>query len=380
MGKKRPPYRKIKKLEQYDHKIADRFYAETGESMFNDEAGRWESRIPYGKYEGRILKTEEHPTFDKTLAGEKEAGMQFYKKFGKLYSFPEDPGLLYKPYTPMKHKSLPSRKASDPMPKYFLGGPMFDMNSPTNQTLQNASPLIGMTGQLMGGGNSVGGGMLSGAAAGASLGLPGMIGGGIIGAVGSLFNKKKEEERKQRERENRKIAMRQSRLSSDQSRLGTFPSEGVEAANYFAADGGFIMPDYEAEGGEVLEDPGQNAQAFTGVLEGLSSDMQKLNGLPHSQGGMEMSGGEFMYTKRWKGTPQLIEDLYNTTGIKFKRDTYAGLAETIGRKKGQVEQKLDSYDPASLNTANMMLERLEEGLELVKAEQEYRKMDKEYAA
>jgi hypothetical protein len=94
---------------------------------------------------------------------------------------------------------------------------------------------------------------------------------------------------------------------------------------------------------------------------------------------MDMEGGEFVYTKRWKSSPQLVEDLYNTTGIKFKKDTYAGLAETIGRKKGQVEQKLDSHDPASLNTANMMLERLEEGLELVKSEQEYRKMDKEYA-
>jgi hypothetical protein len=309
------------------------------------------------------------------------------------------PQLAYGGFAP---KRKPCSKCDKP--KFFLGGLLgggqnngsgfFNMNSATNQNITGAAGGIGAIGGLAGGligGSKFGetgvgsalSGALSGAGAGASLGLPGMIGGALIGGIGSLIGRKKrkEEEEKQKalELEQKQTMMTANRYESDTGTLGTFPTEGVEAASYFAADGGMIMPEYEAEGGEVLEDPNQNAQAFSGYLEGLSSDMQKLNGMPHSQGGMDMEGGEFVYTKRWKSSPQLVEDLYNTTGIKFKKDTYAGLAETIGRKKGQVEQKLDSHDPASLNTANMMLERLEEGLELVKSEQEYRKMDKEYA-
>ncbi len=57
-----------------------------------DKTGHWPSRVGSGEQEGLILKSETHPTFDKTILGEAAAGNVFYrnKKDGKLYSFPPD--------------------------------------------------------------------------------------------------------------------------------------------------------------------------------------------------------------------------------------------------------------------------------------------------
>lgn len=48
--------------------------------------GHWPSRVGRGPDEGRILKHPRHETIGKTVAGEKEAGMQFYRKGTKLFS------------------------------------------------------------------------------------------------------------------------------------------------------------------------------------------------------------------------------------------------------------------------------------------------------
>jgi hypothetical protein len=63
------------------------------------EDGHWASRIPNGPNRGMILKKPHHPTFHKTLKGEKAAGMKWFYRpdNGRYYTFPdgEDPGEEY---------------------------------------------------------------------------------------------------------------------------------------------------------------------------------------------------------------------------------------------------------------------------------------------
>ena len=63
------------------------------------EDGHWPSRIDKGPNAGLILKKPHHPTFHKTLKGEKAAGMKWYYRpdNGRYYTFPdgENPGEEY---------------------------------------------------------------------------------------------------------------------------------------------------------------------------------------------------------------------------------------------------------------------------------------------
>jgi hypothetical protein len=82
------------------------FDAESGEYDYDsakaagltpDETGHWPSRDPKT---GLILKGRKHPTWDKTLQGEADAGYKIIKKDGRYYSFPStqtnSKGLLQK--------------------------------------------------------------------------------------------------------------------------------------------------------------------------------------------------------------------------------------------------------------------------------------------
>ena len=61
----------------YDYETAKKY------GIKKDEKGHLPSRAP----SGQILKGRKHPTFEKTLKGEKEAGYKIYKgKNGKYYS------------------------------------------------------------------------------------------------------------------------------------------------------------------------------------------------------------------------------------------------------------------------------------------------------
>jgi len=53
--------------------------------------GHWPSRVDQGPEEGLILKKPSHPTFYKTLKGEKQAGMEWYRNIdtGRYYTFPK---------------------------------------------------------------------------------------------------------------------------------------------------------------------------------------------------------------------------------------------------------------------------------------------------
>ena len=53
--------------------------------------GHWPSRVDRGPEAGLILKKPSHPTFYKTLKGEKQAGMEWYRNIdtGRYYTFPK---------------------------------------------------------------------------------------------------------------------------------------------------------------------------------------------------------------------------------------------------------------------------------------------------
>ena len=235
------------------------------------------------------------------------------------------------------------------------------------------------------------GGALAGAGLGAKAGtalgsiIPGVgnviggIGGALVGGVAGWFKGKKEdEERAEVERkvtEQQRVAKQTAKLFSDTSALGTFPTMGVEGANYYAALGGPIQPQYMAEGGETLVHNQEQPAAFTGALNQISSNMSEIQGPSHAspQGGVEMSGGDFIFSKRMKASDELKADLKDLVGYAPSDTTYAGISKSIGKKKGDLETKLESSDPIAIKTAEVMLGRLDEALELVALEQENRK-------
>jgi hypothetical protein len=76
-----------------------------------DETGHWPSRVPHGPDEGLILKSEMHPSFWKTVSGEFDAGYTFYRKNGRLYTFPAaqkvDASFKPDPMTPYRRPIQP---------------------------------------------------------------------------------------------------------------------------------------------------------------------------------------------------------------------------------------------------------------------------------
>jgi hypothetical protein len=76
------PYRDLNTSE-YDYFNAAPEMAPTKEGQ------HWDSRNPYT---GRLLKREDHPTFDLTVEGEKQAGYKIIRGYnGELYSIPNEP-------------------------------------------------------------------------------------------------------------------------------------------------------------------------------------------------------------------------------------------------------------------------------------------------
>jgi hypothetical protein len=76
------PYRDLNTSE-YDYFNAAPEMAPTKEGQ------HWDSRNPYT---GRLLKREDHPTFDLTVEGEKQAGYKIIRGYdGNLYSIPNQP-------------------------------------------------------------------------------------------------------------------------------------------------------------------------------------------------------------------------------------------------------------------------------------------------
>lgn len=89
-----PSQQGIFSKKDYDYDSAKKY------GITPDETGHWQSRVPET---GLILKSENHPTFQKTIKGEQNAGYSVYRnvKDGRIYSFPNDQSVdnsVFKPY------------------------------------------------------------------------------------------------------------------------------------------------------------------------------------------------------------------------------------------------------------------------------------------
>ena len=74
------PYRTFEAGSDYD------YYNASPENMPENSDGHWTSRNPYT---GQILKSKDHPTYHKTIQGEKNAGYEIKQIGDREYSFPK---------------------------------------------------------------------------------------------------------------------------------------------------------------------------------------------------------------------------------------------------------------------------------------------------
>lgn len=169
------------------------------------------------------------------------------------------------------------------------------------------SAIDGADGQTSYGG-AIGSGALTGMGLGLQLGsivpgighliggIGGLLGGGIAGYFGhkSSLNKQKQEELSIEQA--RKNTLLQQHAADSAMIMGSYPGTGLTRMGYYAA-GGAVTPTYEAEGGEVIEHPQSPvAVAAGGGLVPITQDMSAIVGRKHEQGGVPMTGGEFIYS------------------------------------------------------------------------------------
>ena len=93
---------------------ADYDYASAKKAGLGPVEGHWPSRVPSGADEGLILKLPGHPTLDKTLRGEQEAGYGIIQRGSRLYSYERsDPrlraGSVSAPRSRMPSGAMPTK-------------------------------------------------------------------------------------------------------------------------------------------------------------------------------------------------------------------------------------------------------------------------------
>jgi hypothetical protein len=80
-------YRRMRRYQATAEKAGtDYDYKSAKEAGLSPENGHWPSRVPSGKNEGLLLKSSRHPTFGKTVLGERKAGYRIRSKQGRLFS------------------------------------------------------------------------------------------------------------------------------------------------------------------------------------------------------------------------------------------------------------------------------------------------------
>lgn len=135
------------------------------------------------------------------------------------------------------------------------------------------------------------------------------------------------------------------------------------------AKGGNLNPEYEVEDQEIIQGNDTNLEG----QEDLASDMTKAVGATHEQGGILGEGGERVFSDRIKIWPQLYSILKaNKISVK-PNDTYAKVAEVLGKKKGKFEDKLESFEPTVYKTGQTMTKRMDNLIEATFQEQETNK-------
>ena len=126
------------------------------------------------------------------------------------------------------------------------------------------------------------------------------------------------------------------------------------------AMGGMTPPQYEAEGGEVV-DGGMPSAFGGGNISPNSSQSAMITGASHEQGGVEMSGGERVFSDRLNASKEFAP--------KSKK-TYAQVANTLTKKIGDLEDKSKSSDRFAKETAKRMLPVYQSKLDKLFEEQE----------
>lgn len=65
------------------------YYGARKAGISPDETGHWPSRVSKGPLKGLLLKGRNHPTWEKTVAGEEKEGFEVYRKDGRYFSRPK---------------------------------------------------------------------------------------------------------------------------------------------------------------------------------------------------------------------------------------------------------------------------------------------------
>lgn len=198
-----------------------------------------------------------------------------------------------------------------------------------------------------------------------------------VQGISSLLGKKKDKRAKQDLALNEEQNNRMGEFISDQMALQTYNNIYNE----------------KALGGELPENSINSISSFlqgaqkNGYAEMLNSDMAKFKGASHKDGGIkldanldgqvetEVEGNEVMeneriYSQRLKVTDSFI-DFAKEEGFSITKDSYAKIAEKLGKKKEKYELKLqEQINEAAVNTGQIMLERIDTLLNALFSDQE----------
>lgn len=193
-------------------------------------------------------------------------------------------------------------------------------------------------------------------------GIGGAVAGGLklgkqllggLGLFGKTADQVNAEETFKRQEEIAKETARRTKTINDQAVIKTYPTNGVGVTGFYKK-GGVLNAKYEVEKDEVVQ--GTDIQLEEGTK--VASDVIKVGGAKHEDGGTEGKGGERVYSDSIKITPDLV-NLLKSSGIKVSsNETYASVATKLGKMKGQFEKKND-IDNTSKTTKAKMLERID---------------------
>lgn len=218
----------------------------------------------------------------------------------------------------------------------------------------------------------IGGGALSGATAGAMFSPIGIGVGALIGGATSIINrrfrKKQEEELLKQQNKYRENLAK----TNSQAVLSTYNSMGDDI-DTFAMGGVSRM---------IKTNPGESVELADGI--------QLFKGATHQNGGIpidtnadfiqdaeveddEVAAGNRIYSNRLKPNEEILNNLYKETGFKFK-GTYANIAESIGRKKGKIN---NTSTPQSNKKEEIMNQRFDSALDVLFNDQEQSKDNNE---
>lgn len=126
---------------------------------------------------------------------------------------------------------------------------------------------------------------------------------------------------------------------------------------------------YEVEKNEIVE--GNDTQLAEG--QQLSSDMHKVGGNTHENGGTVGQGGERVYSDRSYVSPMALQAI-KQFGYKIpKGSKHAAAVEILAKKQGKYEEKSHAVNHRERNSNMIMLNRVKELQDLIFQDQEMQK-------